>query len=54
MEFLLRRRLIDFENELHDAVDAGIHTYSGQTTWSIRNAIIYAFSLSTTIGMAKL
>jgi hypothetical protein len=42
--------LIEFENELHQAVEAGIHTYSGQTSWSLPNAFLYSFSVASTIG----
>jgi hypothetical protein len=45
-----RRRLIEFENELHQAVEAGIHSYSGQTSWNLGNAFIYSFSVASTIG----
>jgi hypothetical protein len=45
-----RKRLIDFENELHQAVEAGIHTYSGQTTWNLANSFLYSFSVASTVG----
>ena len=49
-----RKRLIEFENELYRAVEAGVHTYSGQTSWSLANSFIYSFSLAATVGKSFL
>ena len=45
-----RSKLIRFEDQLHEAVEAGIHTYSGQKAWSLGNALLYTFSVMTTTG----
>lgn len=45
-----RNKLIHFEDQLHEAVEAGIHTYSGQKAWSLGNALLYTFSVMTTTG----
>ena len=46
-----RQKLNDFESQVLAAVDAGVKSYSGQTTWSFTNSIIYSISLISTIGM---
>ena len=46
-----RQKLNDFESQVLAAVDAGVKSYSGQTTWSFANSIIYSISLISTIGM---
>ncbi|KAL1137957.1 hypothetical protein AAG570_009652 [Ranatra chinensis] len=45
-----RRKLMDFENQLQEAFDAGLTTYSGHRSWSFLNSVIYAFTVVTTIG----
>lgn len=45
-----RRRLIEFEEQLHDAFEAGTTTYSGRSSWSFVNSAIYCFTVVTTIG----
>ena len=46
-----RQRLSDFEGQVLEAVDAGIKSYSGQTTWTLTNSFIYSISLISTIGI---
>lgn len=45
-----RRRLVEFEEQLHDAFEAGTTTYSGRSSWSFVNSAIYCFTVVTTIG----
>ncbi|CAH1711504.1 unnamed protein product [Aphis gossypii] len=45
-----RRKLIEFEEQLHDAFEAGTTTYSGRSSWSFVNSAIYCFTVVTTIG----
>lgn len=45
-----RKKLMEFENQLQDAFEAGMTTYSGQKCWSFLNAVIYCLTVITTIG----
>lgn len=45
-----RRKLVEFEAQLHDAFEAGATTYSGRSSWSFVNSAIYCFTVVTTIG----
>ncbi|EEB17213.1 conserved hypothetical protein [Pediculus humanus corporis] len=45
-----RRRLMEFENQLHSAHEAGMTSYSGQKSWSFLNAVVYCLTVVTTIG----
>lgn len=47
---LARTKLRTFEEELHTAHEAGMHTYSGQRSWSFLNAVVYCLTIITTIG----
>ncbi|XP_022918345.2 uncharacterized protein [Onthophagus taurus] len=47
---LARNKLKHFEEELHVAHEAGIRSYTGKTSWSFLNGIIYSLTLVTTIG----
>lgn len=47
---MARRKLMDFEEQLHTAHEAGLHTYSGQKSWSFLNAVVYCLTVITTIG----
>jgi len=51
---LARRKLITFEDELHQAVEAGVTSYSGQRSWTPANTFLYVFTLATTIGYGHL
>lgn len=46
-----RRKLMEFENQLHSAHEAGMTTYSGQKSWSFLNAVVYCLTVVTTIGI---
>ena len=46
-----RQRLNEFEGQVLEAVDAGVKSYSGQTTWTLTNSFIYSISLISTIGI---
>ena len=48
-----RQRIMTFENQIHEAVAAGVSSTSGQHVWSIPNTFVYVFTLSTTIGERK-
>ncbi len=45
-----RRRLVIFEDELHEAVEAGVASYSGQKVWRLPNAVLYAMAVASTVG----
>lgn len=47
---LARNKLRTFEEELHQAHEAGMRTYSGQRSWSFLNGVVYALTVITTIG----
>lgn len=47
-----RTKLLAFENELHAAHEAGMTSYSGQKSWSFLNAVVYALTVVTTIGLS--
>ena len=50
-----RAHLVNFENQLHEAVDAGLgHSYSGKRSWTLTNSILYSLSLTTTIGTKQI
>lgn len=48
---MARNKLRTFEEELHQAHEAGMHSYTGQRSWSFLNGVVYAFTVSTTIGI---
>ena len=46
-----REYLLEFEEQLHEAVDAGVkHSSSGSSRWNLKNSIYYAASLILTLG----
>lgn len=47
---LARRTLLNFENELQTAFEAGVKSYSGQQSWSFINSYMYCLNVVTTIG----
>lgn len=47
---LARSKLMEFENQLYDAYDAGMTSYSGQKGWSFLNSFVYCLTVITTIG----
>ncbi|XP_058796208.1 TWiK family of potassium channels protein 7 [Phymastichus coffea] len=47
---MARRKLMEFEEQLHDAHEAGVQTYSGQKNWTFLNACVYCFTVITSIG----
>ncbi|XP_054267863.1 uncharacterized protein LOC128989815 isoform X2 [Macrosteles quadrilineatus] len=47
---LARRKLMEFEEQLHTAYEAGMMSYSGLKAWSFLNAFIYCLTVVTTIG----
>ncbi|KAG8257206.1 hypothetical protein J6590_054794 [Homalodisca vitripennis] len=47
---LARRKLMEFEEQLHTAYEAGMTSYSGLKAWSFLNAVIYCITVVTTIG----
>lgn len=51
---LARKRLETFEEEIHTAVEAGVKSYSSHDVWTPSNALLYTFTLATTIGYGSL
>ncbi|KAI4462293.1 potassium channel subfamily k [Holotrichia oblita] len=51
---LARNKLMVFEEELHTAHEAGIHSYTGQRSWSFLNGVIYSITVISTIGYGHL
>ncbi|XP_031787017.1 uncharacterized protein LOC100123552 isoform X5 [Nasonia vitripennis] len=47
---MARRKLMDFEEQLHAAHEAGVQTYSGQKSWTFLNSMVYCLTVITTIG----
>lgn len=47
---MARTRLRKFEEELQEAIEGGMNSYSGHTTWSFVNSVLYCLDVSTTIG----
>ena len=46
-----REYLLEFEEQLHEAVEAGVkHSSSGSSRWNLKNSIYYAASLILTLG----
>ncbi len=48
---LARQRLIDFEDQLHEAFGAGVSSYSGQRTWGFWDAVAFSMTTVSTIGI---
>eukprot|EP00096_Caligus_rogercresseyi_P013033 TRINITY_DN5696_c0_g1_i1.p1 TRINITY_DN5696_c0_g1~~TRINITY_DN5696_c0_g1_i1.p1 ORF type:complete len:278 (-),score=12.57 TRINITY_DN5696_c0_g1_i1:271-1104(-) len=49
-----RHKLMAFEDELHEAVEAGVYSYSGQKSWTLSNSLLYSFSVMSTMGFGSL
>ncbi|KZC12408.1 TWiK family of potassium channels protein 18 [Dufourea novaeangliae] len=47
---MARKKLMEFEEQLHTAHEAGLHSYSGQRSWTFLNAVVYCLTVITTIG----
>jgi hypothetical protein len=47
---MARTRLRKFEEELQSAIETGMKTYSGHTTWNFVNGVLYCLDIATTIG----
>lgn len=47
---MARQKLMEFEEQLHTAHEAGLRSYSGQKSWSFLNAVAYCLTVITTIG----
>lgn len=41
---------MNFEDQLHEAVEAGVQSYSGQKAWTISNALLFSFSIASSAG----
>lgn len=51
---LARHHLMNFEDQLHEAVEAGVQSYSGQKAWTISNALLFSFSIASSAGFGVL
>ncbi|XP_050304646.1 uncharacterized protein LOC126742127 isoform X1 [Anthonomus grandis grandis] len=49
-KWLARSKLRVFEEELHNAHEAGMTDYSGMRSWSFLNGVVYCLTIVTTIG----
>lgn len=47
---MARTRLRMFEEELETAIESGMKSYSGHTTWNFVNGVLYCLDICTTIG----
>lgn len=47
---MARKKLYEFEDQLHTAHEAGVTSYSGQRSWNFMNSFVYCMTLLTTIG----
>ncbi|KAM3960647.1 uncharacterized protein ACR2FA_005237 [Aphomia sociella] len=47
---MARKKLYEFESQLHTAHEAGVTSYSGQKSWNFMNSFVYCLTLITTIG----
>lgn len=47
---MARTRLRKFEEELQTAIEAGMKSYSGHTTWNFVNAVLFCIDTVSTIG----
>ncbi|CAH1641510.1 unnamed protein product [Spodoptera littoralis] len=47
---MARKKLFEFENQLHTAHEAGVTSYSGQPSWNFMNSFVYCLTLITTVG----
>jgi len=47
---LARQRLVDFEDQLHEAFSAGLTSYSGKRTWGFWDAVAFSMTTVATIG----
>ncbi|XP_053619438.1 muscle M-line assembly protein unc-89-like [Plodia interpunctella] len=47
---MARKKLFEFEEQLHTAHEAGVTSYSGQRSWNFMNSFVYCLTLITTIG----
>lgn len=47
---MARKKLFEFEDQLHTAHEAGVTSYSGQRSWNFMNSFVYCITLITTIG----
>ncbi|XP_045532709.1 uncharacterized protein LOC123720215 [Pieris brassicae] len=47
---MARKKLYEFEDQLHTAHEAGVTSYSGQRSWNFMNSFVYCLTLITTIG----
>lgn len=47
---LARKKLYEFEDQLHTAHEVGVTSYSGQRSWNFMNSFVYCLTLITTIG----
>lgn len=47
---MARTRLRKFEDELQSAIETGMRSYSGHSTWNFVNAVLYCLDICTTLG----
>ncbi|XP_014207231.1 uncharacterized protein LOC106638526 [Copidosoma floridanum] len=47
---LARRKLYEFEEQLHEAHEAGVQSYTGIKSWSFLNSMMYSLTVISTIG----
>ena len=46
--------MLQLEEEIHRAVEAGVATQSGQLVWSLPNTVTFCFTLATRLGWGSL
>ena len=49
---MARQKLVEFEDQLHEAFSAGLTSYSGKRTWGYWDGVAFSMTTVSTIGKA--
>lgn len=50
---MARQKLVEFEDQLHEAFSAGLTSYSGKRTWGFWDGVAFSMTTVSTIGMSQ-